>query len=120
MPNLQTIRTGLAELPKGPPLVVALTGATSGIGSYIAKTLARTFAKHGSKLRVYIVGRNTSRAEPLLSYGRETSPGSEWRFVQVSDLSSISEVDSLSTEIIRQEKESPFTGGPARLDVLYM
>ncbi|KAF1954795.1 hypothetical protein CC80DRAFT_493567 [Byssothecium circinans] len=67
MPDVSTIRAGIAELPKGSPLVVALTGATSGVGNYVAKALARTFTKHGSKLRIYIVGRNASRAEALFS-----------------------------------------------------
>ena len=120
MPNLQTIHAGIAELPKGPPLVVALIGGTTGIGSYVARALATTFANHGSKLRVYIVGRKAARAETLLKYGRETSPESDWRFVQALDVSLISDVDRVSKEIIKQEEEAPFAGGPARLDVLYM
>jgi NAD(P)-dependent dehydrogenase (short-subunit alcohol dehydrogenase family) len=120
MPSIQVIRAGNAELPKGPPLVVAITGATSGIGSYTLKAYADTFAKSDSKLRVYIVGRNAANAEELLSYGRNTSPGSDWRFVQASNLALISDVDRVSKEIIRQEEESPFAGGLARLDVLYM
>lgn len=120
MPNLQTIRTSITELPAGSPLVVVLVGATTGIGSYVAKAWATVFAKHGSKLRVYIVGRNAARAEALLKYGRETSQGSEWRFVQASDLSLLSEVDKISQKIIQQEEESPFAGGPARIDALYL
>ena len=120
MPNLNTIRAGIAELPEGHPLVVALTGATTGIGSYVARALATTFAKHGSKLRVYIVGRKPDRAEALLQFGRTTSPGSDWRFITTPDLSLISNVDSVSKEITRQEEEAPFAGGPPRLDVLYM
>jgi NAD(P)-dependent dehydrogenase (short-subunit alcohol dehydrogenase family) len=120
MPDLQTIRAGIAELPKGPALVVALIGATTGIGSYVARALATTFANHGFKLRVYIVGRKADRAEVLLDYGRKTSPGSDWRFVHVADLSLISDVDLVSAEIIAQEKNAPFAGGPARLDLLYM
>jgi NAD(P)-dependent dehydrogenase (short-subunit alcohol dehydrogenase family) len=120
MPNIKVIRQGIAALPNGPPLVVALTGGTTGIGSYIARALARTFAKHGSKLRVYIVGRKASRAQTLIAYGREISPGSEWRFIPTTDLTLMSEVNRVSQEIILQEEATPFAGGPARLDVLYM
>lgn len=120
MPNWQTICAGIAELPKDRPLVIALVGATTGIGSYVAKTWATTFASHGSRLRVYVVGRNATRAEVLLNYGRDTSPGSDWRFVQVSDLSVMHEVDQVSKVIIQQEEDSPFAGGPARLDALYL
>jgi NAD(P)-dependent dehydrogenase (short-subunit alcohol dehydrogenase family) len=120
MPSPSIIRSAIAELPNGPPLVVALTGGTTGIGSYVAKAFATTFAKSGSKLRVYIVGRNATRAETVISECKEISPGSEWRFVQAKDLALISDVDSASAEIIRQETEAPFHGGPARLDLLYM
>ena len=120
MPKLDIIRSAIAELPNGPPLVAALPGGTTGIGSYIAKALATTFASHGSKLRVYIVGRNRTRAEAVIAENQLISPGSEWRFVQATDLALISEVDRACADIIRQETEAPFHGGPTRLDLLYM
>jgi hypothetical protein len=120
MPKLSVIQSAISELPKGPPIVVALPGGTTGIGSYIARALAATYADHGSKLRVYIVGRNVTRAESLLSDCRKTSSGSEWRFIQTPDLALISEVDRCCAEIVRQETEAPFHGGKAKLDLLYM
>jgi|SRR5690242_376281 len=120
MPDLQTIRTNIAELPQGSPLVVVLVGATAGIGSYVARAWAMAFAEHGSKLRVYIVGRNAARADALLKFGRENSPGSDWRFVQVKDLSVMREVDEASRIIAEQEKAAPFSRGPSRVDVLYL
>jgi NAD(P)-dependent dehydrogenase (short-subunit alcohol dehydrogenase family) len=120
MPSLDTIRGAVAELPNGPPLVAAFSGGTTGIGNYIAKALAVTFARHGARLRVYIIGRNVARADALIAECQALSPGSEWRFVQASDLALISEVDRCSAEIIRRENEAPFHGGPPRLDLLYM
>lgn len=120
MPKLSTIRADIAKLPLGRPLVFVLTGATTGIGSYIARAIAKVFKSHGDNLRVYIVGRNAARAQELLKFGRDTSPNSKWRFIQASDLSLITEVDRVSSEITRQENECPFHGGPARIDVLYM
>ena len=120
MPKLDIIRSAVAELPNGPPLVAALPGGTTGIGSYIAKALATTFASKGSRLRVYIVGRNRTRAEAVIAESQRISPGSEWRFVQATDLALLSEVDRACVEIIRQETEAPFHGGPTRLDLLYM
>lgn len=120
MPSLTIIRSANAELPAGPPLVVVLTGGTTGIGSYVAKALATTYAKNGSKLRIYIVGRNAIRAETVMDEGKRISPGSDWRFVKATDLALISEVDRCSAEIIRQETEAPFHGGPVRVDLLYM
>ncbi|KAL5382312.1 hypothetical protein DPSP01_006709 [Paraphaeosphaeria sporulosa] len=120
MPSLSTIQSTISELNKGPPITVALPGGTTGIGSYIARALATTYANHGNKLRVYIIGRNATRAENVLSECRKTSPGSEWRFIQTPDLALISEVDRCCAEIVRQETQAPFHGGKARLDLLYM
>lgn len=121
MPDLETIRSSIAQLPDGPPLVVALIGGTNGIGSYVAQTFASTFAGHGSKLRVYLVGRNVERAETLMQFGRETSAGSEWRFIRAKNLALMKEVDDVCEEIMRQENQTDgFAGGPPRLDALYM
>ncbi|KAF7553061.1 hypothetical protein G7Z17_g3914 [Cylindrodendrum hubeiense] len=120
MPNIKEIRAAVSALPTGSPLVVALPGGTTGIGLYIADALATTFAQNGSKLRVYIIGRNAKRAESVISNAQQISPGSDWRFVKATDLALISEVDRCSAEIIRQETEAPFHGGPVRLDLLYM
>ena len=120
MPSLSIIRSAIAELPKGPPLVAAFPGGTTGIGSYVVTALARAFAHHGSKLRVYIVGRNAARAEAVISEGKRLSPGSEWHFIQATDLALIRDVDRSCAEIIRQETDAPFHGGPVRLDLLYM
>ncbi|KAF2493115.1 hypothetical protein BU16DRAFT_465070 [Lophium mytilinum] len=120
MPNLKIIRAAIAELPNGPPLVVTIAGGTTGIGSYVAKALATTFAESGSKLRVYIVGRNASRAETVIAEAQGISPESDWRFIQATDLALISEVDRACAEIIRQETEASFHGGLPRLDLLYM
>lgn len=120
MPDLKVIQSTIAELPNGPPLVAALAGGTTGIGSYVAKSLATTFAKQGSKLRVYIIGRNADRAKTVIEKCQKTCPESEWRFVQATDLALIGEVDRCCAEIIRHETEAPFHGGPVRLDLLYM
>jgi len=120
MPSLKVIRSAIADLPNGPPLVAFFSGGTTGIGSYAVKALTTTFASHGSKLRVYVVGRNATRAEAVIAECKRISPGSEWYFVQATDLALISEVDRSCAEIIRRETETPFHGGPVRLDLLYM
>lgn len=120
MPSLPVIQAAVSELPNGAPLVAALAGGTTGIGSYIAKSLALAFAEQGSKLRVYIVGRNTDRAEAVICQCQKISPRSEFIFVRATDLALINEVDSCCAEIVRRETEAPFGGGQARLDLLYM
>lgn len=119
MPSLQAIQSAISALPSGPPLVVVLAGGTTGIGAYIASALATTFASHGSKLRVYIVGRNASRAASVIVEGQALSPGSEWRFVKASDLALVGEVDRCCNEISKMEEREPFAGGPPRVDLLY-
>jgi NAD(P)-dependent dehydrogenase (short-subunit alcohol dehydrogenase family) len=121
MPSTSAINSVIAELPKGPPMVAVLTGGTTGIGSYVAEALAATYSKqHGSKLRVYLVGRKPERAEALIAACRTVSPDSDWRFVQSPDLALLGEVDRASAEIVRQETEAPFHGGTAHIDLLCM
>lgn len=120
MPSIHEIRDAVASLPKGPPIVAVLAGGTTGIGSYIATELAKTFAEHGKRLRVYIVGRNITRAELLMGETRKISPSSEWTFVKATDLTLISEVDKACENIIQEEKQHPFHGGLPRIDLLYM
>jgi NAD(P)-dependent dehydrogenase (short-subunit alcohol dehydrogenase family) len=120
MPTLKSTRAAISRLPTGAPLVVALVGGTTGIGSYTARALATTFANQGKKLRVYIVGRRADRAEQVIAYGRATTPGSDWRFVQSPDLALLSEVARVSADIIAQEEKEPFGGGKPRVDVLYL
>lgn len=120
MPSLAVIQAAISDLPNGPPIVAALPGGTTGIGSYIAKALATTFARQGSKLRVYIVGRNAARAEGVINECRAISPGSDWRFVQASDLALVSEVDRCCAEIIQQEKEQVGEGEVPRIDLMYL
>ena len=121
MPSLTVMKSAISNLPNKSPVVAVLPGGTTGIGAYIAKALASTYAHHGSKLRVYIIGRNASRAKEVIADCSATSPGSDWRFVQTPDLALVSEVDRCCTEIIRQEKEAVREGGEApRIDMLYM
>ncbi len=119
MPSIKIIRSAIADLPSDRPLVVVLAGGTTGIGSYVANRLARCFASKGSQLRVYVVGRNATRADTLLAECRRISPGSDWRFIQATDLALISEVDKASSSIIRHETEVPLHNMPS-IDLLYM
>ncbi|KAK4543374.1 hypothetical protein LTR36_005517 [Oleoguttula mirabilis] len=120
MPSLEVIQATVSKLSNGPPLVAAVAGGTTGIGAYIAEALATAFADHGPRLRVYIVGRNATRADAVITQCQRISPGSEWRFVKATDLALISEVDRCCDEIMRHETEKPFHGGPVRIDLLYM
>ncbi|CAN9083667.1 unnamed protein product [Alternaria alternata] len=120
MPSRAQIHATLTTLPTGPPLVIAIIGGTSGIGSYTAKAFASVYRNAGSKLRVYLVGRDASRAEALLTDVRSTSPGSEWRFLKANDLAMMSDVDTVCAQIKRYEEEEPLKGGGPRIDMLYM
>jgi NAD(P)-dependent dehydrogenase (short-subunit alcohol dehydrogenase family) len=120
MPSRAQIHATLTTLPTGPPLVIAIIGGTSGIGSYTAKAFASVYRNAGVKLRVYLVGRDASRAEALLTDVRSTSPGSEWRFLKANDLAMMSDVDTVCAQIKRYEEEEPLKGGGPRIDMLYM
>jgi NAD(P)-dependent dehydrogenase (short-subunit alcohol dehydrogenase family) len=76
--------------------VVAITGATSGIGQVAAETLARKGA------RIVQVARSNERAEASLSRLRECAPSLR-HAVYYADLSRISEMKRVASEIAAAE-----------------
>ncbi len=77
MPNIPVIQAAIAELPLGHHSLSPSLEGTTGIGAYIAKVFATSFASQGSELRVYIIERNAARAESVLLEGRSMAPGSD-------------------------------------------
>ena len=63
MVSFTHVLTTNAQLYQSQPLVAVFVGATSGIGQYSLKALARSHASSGKGLRAYIVGRNAAAAE---------------------------------------------------------
>ena len=124
MPSLTQIRKDISCLPTSFPLVIAIFGGTTGIGSYVARSFARLFSQHGANLRVYLVGRNASRAEEILAYAKKTAPESDWTFVEVGNAALMSECERVAGVIKEREERQPFedgTGGKrARLDAIYL
>ncbi|KAI0018863.1 hypothetical protein F4780DRAFT_781072 [Xylariomycetidae sp. FL0641] len=93
MVKLSTVRAANAELAKSRSSYVAVVaGGTAGIGECAVRALAATFAGHGARLRVYIVGRNRRAADQITSACASVCPGGRFRFVQ-ADLVRLREVD---------------------------
>jgi len=97
------------------PLVAVFTGATSAIGEYIARALAKVHGKSGKGLRIYIVGRSQQKAEKNIADYRRICPVGDFRFIK-ADLRLLREVDDACADIIAQEAKE--TDG--RIDMLYM
>jgi short-subunit dehydrogenase len=73
-------------------------GATSGIGEYTAKA----FVQNTISPRVYIVGRNASAAERIVSECKTLNPGGAVEFLK-ADVSELREVDRVCEEVKKKE-----------------
>src|SRR5271168_3957435 len=76
--------------------IVVITGATSGIGSVAAETLA------GMGARIVLVARDKARSEAELARLRERAPGAAHR-AYYADLSRIPEMQRVAGEIAAAE-----------------
>jgi NAD(P)-dependent dehydrogenase (short-subunit alcohol dehydrogenase family) len=82
---------------------ILVTGATDGLGRYLAARLAEGGA------RVIVHGRSAERAEAVVREIRHATGGEDRAEVLLADLASLREVDRLAEEVIRRHD---------RLDVL--
>ncbi|KAK5735786.1 hypothetical protein LTR17_007959 [Elasticomyces elasticus] len=90
-----------ALIPKtiAPDLVAVFVGATSGIGEYTLRALA----KYAVRPRIYFVGRSQEAATRIVAACREVNPEAELLFLK-SDVSLIRNVDEVCREIAGKEK----------------
>jgi len=109
--TVHAINTSLAQQP----LVAVFAGGTSGIGEFVLNALARFHGAGGQSLRVYIVGRNSQKAEERIADCRRLCPDGDFRFVK-TDLSLLWEVDAACSDILAQEAKEK----NGRVDMLYM
>ena len=100
-------------------LVAVLIGATSGIGEYTARAMATLYGKHTASLRLYIVGRNGTAAQKIMSECSRLCPNGSFQFVKAGDLASIKEVDRVSNELLGIEQQQNRDSVP-RIDFLMM
>ncbi len=118
MVKLDVVRTWNKAVVDSQPLVAVFFGGTGAIGHYTLRALATTSAANGGSkgCRAYIVGRNTKAAEDIINECHGIYPQGNFKFVKAEDLSLISEIDRLCTEIFRleEQEENP------RVDYLMM
>ncbi|KAI1608866.1 hypothetical protein EDD36DRAFT_95661 [Exophiala viscosa] len=119
MTDINTARRHITELLQSRPLVAVCTGATGGLGRFTLEALAMHHGKIGKGLRVYVVGRNLESANVLFAKLRKSCPDGDFRFVQVSDLALISEIDQACDEITQSETAAS-GGHKPRIDMLFM
>lgn len=82
-----------------PGLVAVFVGATSGIGEYTLRALA----KHAKAPRVYFVGRSQEAGNRISADCQALNPDGEFIFMK-SDVSLLRNVDTICQEIKRKEK----------------
>lgn len=118
MVSLETVRACNAALVKSQSIVAVLV-STSGIVSYAAKALA-THAKDGKGLRSYIVARNKSAADKLISECQQLCPKGQFRFVEADNIALLKTVDRVCAEITSLEQKEVGAGERPRIDLLIM
>ncbi|KAK1079025.1 hypothetical protein LTR48_008255, partial [Friedmanniomyces endolithicus] len=82
-----------------PGLVAVFVGATSGIGEYTLRALA----KHAKAPRIYFVGRSQEAGDRIAAECKALNPDGEFIFMK-SDVSLMRNVDTVCQEIKRKEK----------------
>ncbi|KAL2060218.1 hypothetical protein VTL71DRAFT_9613 [Oculimacula yallundae] len=131
MVSLCTIRADNAALLSSQSLVAVFVGGTSGLGEYAIRSLVLTHSQATSStstqplpsLRIYIIGRNASSAEKIITECKTIAPGKEVEllFVKAADLSLLQDVEKVCKEVMRLEAEKEARGGgKARVDWLCM
>ena len=120
MVKLTAVQLANEKLVQSQSLVAVFVAATGGIGEYAIRSLARAHSTKGKGLRAYIIARRKSAAEKVLADCQRDCPDGQFRFVKAEDLSLLKDVDRCCDEIIRQEREDPFAGGPPRVDIMVM
>ncbi|KAF5649898.1 Dehydrogenase reductase SDR family member 12 [Fusarium sp. NRRL 25303] len=111
MVAINTIKkSNQSALPLALPqnLKAVFLGATSGIGRSTIKQLA--IATDNKSPTIYIVGRSTSAATPLIAELRQSNPSAKIEFIE-RDVSLVKEADAAMKEIAKQE---------TKIDILFM
>ena len=86
MVTLSAVRAANAHIRDILPdsFTAVFIGATSGIGMSVLKQLVA--AAQDKKVKVYVVGRNTRAAEPLLAALSQSNPSSEIAFIETGHI----------------------------------
>lgn len=104
MVKQDVIRSCNTRLVRSRPLVAVFFGGTGGIAHYTLRAFCTTSANDGGKgFRAYIVGRNATAAEGIISECRIIYPEGQFTFVKAEDLSLINDVDRVCKTIIDLE-----------------
>ena len=119
MAVIDNVRSTNATFFQQRPLVAVLIGATSGIGEYAIRTLAAIYSTQKLSLRLYIVGRNNTAADKIGSDCSRICPHATFTFLKADDLALLKEVDRVSVEILKLEREEHKNDTP-RIDLLVM
>ncbi|KAL4862891.1 hypothetical protein BDV12DRAFT_178210 [Aspergillus spectabilis] len=100
MVALDTVKQSNSNLKSyGPGLVGVFVGGTSGIG----ESTARSFVRHATNPRVYLIGRNEAQALKISQDMREIKAHTKVEFVKC-DVSLLKRVDE-ACEVIREKEE---------------
>jgi NADP-dependent 3-hydroxy acid dehydrogenase YdfG len=89
-------------VPHPEPFITESTNTTVGGTSGIGEATARSFVRHATTPRVYLIGRNEDQASKIIRELHALNPESKTTFLKC-DVSLLKKVDAVCKEI--QEKE---------------
>ena len=122
MVNMDTVHAVNRDLVQRQSLVAVFAGGSGGIGALSLKALASTVGKHqGKALRAYIIGRNTSAAQDVISECRELCPAGQFHFIAINDYVLIKDVDAACEELVQAEAQNAALANEhSRIDYLML
>lgn len=121
MVQLDLVRASNAALAEQQPLTAVFVGATTGIGEYTLRSVAKTYGKNGKQLCIYLIGRNVKAAEKIFADCERICPSGRFRFIQAGDLALLKDVDAACAELKRViAQDADKEGEPTAIDTLFM
>lgn len=120
MVKINFVRDSVKQCFQNRPLVAVFIGGTQGIGNFTIETLAELYSRQKDvPLRAYIVGRSQAKADQVVGECGGVCRHGVFKFIQAQDLTLITDVDRVSQEILRYEREEHGDDNP-RIDLLVL
>lgn len=122
MVNMDDVHVVNRDLVQSQSLVAVFAGGSGGIGALTLKALASTAGKlDGKGLRAYIVGRNASAAQEVITECQKLFPAGQYHFIKVNDYALISDVDAACEDLLKTEaRNAALANERARIDYLML
>ena len=122
MSNMGSVHATNRDLVQQQSLVAVFSGGSGGIGALSLKALASTAGvSDGKGLRTYIVARNATAANEVISECRKLNPDGQYHFIKVDDCALIGNVDAACVKLVEAEtRNAALVNERPRIDYLML